>query len=140
MAALTYPTNQLLAVFDDPTQAAAAAKDLTAARFSVSVLRGEEGADRFRGEGAGGHWTRVVRLFQFLSMDQGPDFHYYASALRTGRAVVAVHVRGRDRIGQARDILTGHGGHFLNYFGRLQTEELTQWRGPEPPLPEHFRR
>jgi hypothetical protein len=139
-----YPTNHLLAVVDDPAAAAAAARDLIAAGFKsedVTVLRGDEGADRLDGLGTvGGLWRRIVRLFQFMTMDQMPDFLTYEAALRTGRAVVAVRVRDRPAMLAARDILLQSGGHFMNFFGRLSTEELVRWRGPELDLPGYMRR
>lgn len=138
-----YPTNQLLAVFDDPAAAAAAARDLIAAGRStedVTVLRGDEGAARLDGLGRAGPWSRIVRLFQFMTMDQMPDFLTYEAALRDGRAVVAVRVPDRPSMLAARDRLLASGGHFMNFFGRLSTEELVRWRGPELELPGYMRR
>ena len=133
----TYPTNQLLGVIDDPAVAERAVAALLAAGFPSSGVTlmspaAEQQPPRL--------WTRLVRLFQFMSMDQGPDFHYYEAAVREGRAVVAVRIRGRDRLERARDLLLAHGAHFLNYFGRFQTEEITQWRGPEPQIADYLKR
>ncbi|MEA2537379.1 MAG: hypothetical protein QOF11_1613 [Chloroflexota bacterium] len=138
-----YPTNHLLAVFDDPAAAAAAAAELIAAGFTsddVTILRGDEGAERLDGLGAVGPWRRILRLFQFMTMDQMPDFLTYEAALRAGRAVVAVRVRDRPSMLAARDVLLRSGGHFMNFFGRLSTEELVRWRGPELELPNYMRR
>jgi hypothetical protein len=139
-----YPTNHLLAVFEDPAAAEEAARDLLAAGFptdEVTVLRGDEGADRLDGLGAvGGPWHRIVRLFQFMTMDQMPDFLTYEAALRTGRAVLAVRVKDRRSMLAARDRLLEAGGHFMNFFGRFSTEEVVRWRGPELELPGYMRR
>lgn len=139
-----YPTNQLLAVLDDPAAAAESGRALVAAGFApgdVTVLRGDEGADRLDGLGAvGGPWRRLVRAFQFMTMDQMPDFLTYEAALRDGRAVVAVRVADRPGLLRARDLLSGAGGHFMNYFGRVSTEELARWRGPELDVPDYMRR
>jgi hypothetical protein len=139
-----YPTNHLLAVVDDPAAAAAAARDLFADGFStddVTVLRGDEGTDRLDElRTVGGPWRRIVRLVQFMTMDQMPDFLTYEAALRDRRAVVAVRVRDRRSMLAARDRLLGSGGHFMNFFGRLSTEELVRWRGPELELPTYMRR
>jgi hypothetical protein len=142
---LTYPTDHLLSVVDDPATAAEAAAALLAAGFrnaDVTILRGGEGVERLEpSTGSRGRWTRLLRAVQYLTMDQMPDFPLYAVALRDARAVVAVKVGGdRDRRLLARDALERHGGHFMNYFGRYTTEELVPWRGPELPLPEHLRR
>ena len=141
---MTYPTDHLLGVFDDPAAAATAAKDLRAAGFAsrdVTILRGEEGVERLEpSSGVAGKWTRLLRAVQYTTMDQMPDFPAYVAALADGRAVVAVHVRSREEMLRARDALRKDGGHFLNYFGRLETEEISRWRGPELPLPSHLRR
>lgn len=139
-----YPTDHLLAVVDDPAAAAEAGRALVAAGFAaadVTVLRGDEGADRLDGLGsAGGLWRRLVRATQFMTMDQMPDFLTYEAALRDGRAVVAVRTGDRPSMLRARDVLIGAGGHFMNFFGRLSTEELARWRGPELELPGYMRR
>jgi hypothetical protein len=88
----------------------------------------------------GGPWRRIVRLFQFMTMDQMPDFLTYEAALRTGRAVVAVRVRDRRSMLAARDLLLKWGGHFMNFFGRFSTEEVIRWRGSELELPGYMRR
>ena len=141
---LTYPTNQLLAVLDDTDGAARLVDALNDAGFEagdVTLLQGAEGAERFRGSGrVAGRWTRLVRMVQFMSMDQMPDFRTYEAALREGRAVLAVRIRRRGSLEAARDILVGSGAHFLNFFGRFATEEVAPWRGPEPSLPGYLRR
>ncbi len=139
-----YPTDQLLAVVDDPAAAASAGRALVAAGMpaaDVTVLRGDEGADRLDGLGTvGGPWRRIVRAFQFMTMDQMPDFLTYEAALRDGRAVVAVRAPDRPTMLRARDILVEADAHFMNFFGRLSTEELSRWRGPELAAPDYMRR
>ena len=96
--AIGYPTNRLLAVIDDPADAAAALAELKAAGFAdrdLEILRGEEGADRMDGTGEVSGWLgRLRRAFDFTLMDQLVDFATYERALRDGRAVVMVHVHG----------------------------------------------
>lgn len=139
-----YPTNHLLAVLDDPAAAAEAGRALVSAGFpaaDVTVLRGDDGADRLDGLGrVGGPWRRLVRAVQFMTMDQMPDFLTYEAALRDGRAVVAVKTRDRPALLRARDLLRDSGAHFMNYFGRVSTEELGRWRGPELVAPDYMRR
>ncbi|HTC85612.1 MAG TPA: hypothetical protein VK656_02845 [Candidatus Acidoferrum sp.] len=141
---LAYPTNHLLGVIDDPAAAASGAAALAAAGFASSdviVLRGTEGADRLDGLGEiGGPWRRLVRSFQFMSMDQMPDFRTYEAAIRDGRVVLAVKATDRDAVIRARDVLIAAGGHFINYFGRLSTEEFSRWQGPELDIPGFLRR
>lgn len=143
---ITYPTNRLIGVVDWPEAAARAAEALVAAGFErtgIVVLLGDAGRDRLGRLGASPNGlSRVVRLFQFVLMDQTPDFLVYEAAIAEGRAVVAVTVDGGDRtrmLGAAR-VLEEHGGHFLNFFGRFQTEEVSLWRGAEPAIPDALRR
>lgn len=144
MARLTYPTDHLLAVVDDPSAADAAVDRLLARGFDrpdVIVLRGPGGASRIDGLGsAGGPLRRLLRIVQFTTMDQMPDFRLYEAAIATGRTVVAVHVRDRERTILARDTLAAAGAHFMNRYGHFSTEELTRWRGPELDLPGYLRR
>lgn len=144
MRRLTYPTDHLLAVVDDPSAADEAVGRLLANGFAgpdVIVLRGPGDAARIDGLGkAGGLLRRLVRIVQFTTMDQMPDFRLYEAALSTGRTVVAVHVRDRERTIVARDVLAGAGAHFMNRYGRFATEELSRWRGPELDLPGYMRR
>ena len=85
-------------------------------------------------------FDRATRVFQFMSMDQLPDFLVYERAIEDGRAVVAVHVANRAAMQGTREVLERFGAHFLNHFGRLSTEELSMWRGPEPEIPGALRR
>ena len=139
-----YPVDRMLAAFPD---AAAAAEAATAIRGlgivdrDITVLRGEEGADRLDGSGAAnGIAARVRRILDFTMMDQLVDFAHYEQAVRAGGAVVMVKVRGDARKSAVAAALQASGGHFLNYYGRFATEELDMWRGPEPDIPGYLRR
>jgi hypothetical protein len=131
-----YPTDSLLAVLPDPEVAASVAAELKAAGIpdrDITVLRGEEGATRFDPTGAvHGLVARLRRIVSFTVMDQLPDMAWYDAAIRAGQAVVMARVRGDDRKAEATRITKGHGGHFINYYGRFATEEIARWRGPEP--------
>ena len=142
--AVGYPTNRLLAVIDDPPEAAAALAELKAGGFAdrdLEILRGEESADRMDGTGQVSGWlSRLRRAFDFTLMDQLVDFAAYERALRDGRTVVMVHVHGDAPKEAAHQVLKRHRGHFINYYGRFATEELDLWRGPEPDIPGYLRR
>jgi hypothetical protein len=142
--AIGYPTNRLLAVFDDPAEAATALAELKAAGFAdrdLEILRGAEGADRMDGTGEVSGWlSRLRRAFDFTLMDQLVDFATYERALRDGRAVVMIHVHGDAPKETALQIVKGHRGHFVNYYGRFATEEHGLWRGPEPDIAGYLRR
>jgi hypothetical protein len=141
---ITYPTRKVLGVIDDPVQAreAVAALEATGVRWAdIRILVGEDGRRDLATLGSRPNpLSRAVRVFQFMSMDQLPDFLVYERALEDGRAVVAVHVANRAAMQAARVVLARFGAHFLNHFGRLSTEELSLWRGPEPEIPAALRR
>jgi hypothetical protein len=139
-----YPTNRLLAVFDDPSQAHEAVADLQRRGVQASdltLLQGPEGIEQLRNLGTSPTGLRrVTRMVQYMTMDQMPDFVMYEAALRDGRALLAVRATGKGRLETARDVVLGHGAHFLNWFGRLATAEISQWRGPEPDIPGYLKR
>ena len=139
-----YPTNRLLMVIDDPHRAREAMGELARSGLGpdrVALLVDERGVDELRRlGGARGFLARLVRMFQFMSMDQMPDFVMYEASLREGRAVLAIRPRNREQMLAARDIVARHGGHFANWFGRFSTEEVSPWLGPEPDIPSYLRR
>lgn len=133
---ITYPTNRLLAVFDHHAQADAAARQLLDTGFTaadVELIAGPQGRAQLRRLGPErGPFAGFVRMFQFITMDQMPDFPTYEAALAAGHAILAVRVRGTRRVNAARRIAHAAGGHFINYYGRFATEEMTRWRGRAP--------
>ena len=141
---ITYPTQRLLAVIDDPGACEGGGDGARRGRRragDVEVLAGTDGRAQLAALGSRPNpLSRLVRAFQFLSMDQLPDFLVYERAIEDGRAVVAVRVTSRDRIATLRPILERFGAHFMNYFGRLSTEEISLWRGDEPTIPDVLRR
>jgi hypothetical protein len=132
---IAYPVNHLLAVLDRPEAAEGAGAALRrsgAQAADVLVLRGDTAAGELGRLGARHPWlTRVIRAVQYLTMDQQPDFARYESALAAGRAVVAVHVTDRAAMLRARDVLLAAGAHFVNFYGRVSTEELARWHDPD---------
>lgn len=141
---ITYPTSRLLAVADTSAVAAAAVEALARAPVpfpDVAVITGPDATEQLRQLGpTKGALSRLVRLVQFTTMDQMPDFRVYEAALRDGRAIVAVRIGDTGTIPVARDVLVGAGLHFLNFYGRWSTAEVTPWRGAELDLPAYLRR
>ena len=140
---ITYPTNLLLAVADRTAEASGATARLWSAGISLSdvVVAGPGAGDQLGRLGPRrGPLSGLVRLVQFTTMDQMPDFRVYEAALLDGRSVVGVRVVDAAGIATARQILLANGLHFLNFFGRWSTTEVSPWRGPELDLPESLRR
>jgi hypothetical protein len=139
---ITYPTNYLLAVADTETQAASGVAALAGAGFPASaavVISGPEG-ERFERLGPRpGPLSPLVRMIQFTTMDQAPDFSAYEAALQDGRSVVGVRIDA-NQVPVAREVLLANGLHFLNFYGRWSTQEVSPWRGPELDLPDYLRR
>jgi hypothetical protein len=139
-----YPVDRLLAVIDDPAAAASAAADLAAAGIptsDISLLRGDEGADRLDGTGAAnGRSARLRRLVDFTVADQLVDMAWYEQAVREGRVVLMIRARGDARKRAALEVLRRHDAHFINFYGRFATEEIARWRGPEPAVQSLLKR
>ena len=143
-AFIGYPVDRVLAVVDDPVDAARAASALATvgvAARDITILRGDEGAARLDGTGAShGRLARTRRLVSFTLMDQLPDMAWYEQAVRGGRAVLMVRVRGDAAKAAAVTTLRALGAHFINHYGRFATEEIERWRGPEPDVSSLLKR
>lgn len=130
-----YPTGKVLAVFDTEAAADAALEALRAAGLAedrIERFAGAADADRFDATGARhGIIARTRRAVQFSLMDQLPAMAWYEAALREGKTVVAVRTPNRKATLRAVAALKAAGGHFINHFGRLETEEFARWHGPE---------
>ena len=127
---------RVLAVFDDRESADRAA--LAARKAGATVIEhheGEAAADGIDATGARrGFVARIGRAVQFSVEDQMPALAWYEAALRGGRVVLAIPTRTRGQTRAVVAALKGAGGHFINRFGRLETEEFSRWRGPEPDI------
>jgi hypothetical protein len=133
-----YPDRQVLAVFDDGAaaeQAVAAVRSLLP-EARIETYAGAADAERFDATGIRhGLGARLRRAMQFSLMDQLPAMAWYEAALREGRRVIAVRTRKRATTVKVVAALVSAGAHFINRFGRLDTEEFGRWRGPEPAVP-----
>jgi hypothetical protein len=133
-----YPDRQVLAVFDADASADRAVATLTGAGVAPETIQrfaGPADAERFDATGERhGIGARIRRIVQFSLMDQLPAMAWYEAALREGRSVVAVRTVNRAETMRAVDAMKAAGGHFINRFGRLATEEFARWQGAEPPV------
>ncbi len=124
-----------MGVLPSSSAAEAAVAELEGAGISpaaVHVLVGEEAAIRIDGRGKHhGLAARLYRLIQFTQMDQAPDFRRYELEARRGHPVIAVKETDPARRRTIRTILRRHGAHFTNFYGRLFTETLDPYVGPD---------
>jgi hypothetical protein len=131
-----YPNRQVLAVLDDDAAVDRAQAELRSAgtrEADVEVLSGPADAERFDSTGRRhGVVARLRRAMQFSLMDQLPAMAWYEAALLDGNRVIAVRTGNRAATLQAVRALKSAGAHFINRFGRFDTEEFARWRGPEP--------
>ena len=130
--------NRLVGVVDDPDRMPRICERLLGlgvVEADIDVLIGRDGAVRLDSTGGTGWWHRMVRVSQYLLADQSTDYLIYDAALRDGRAVVAVHIRDRSLKPTATAILEEEGAHLMSFFGRIQTEQISAWRGEELVLP-----
>ena len=131
-------------MFDSRAEAEAAVAALAAAGFDparIELFAGPDDAAAFDSSGRRrGIAGRLYRIVEFSWADQAPDFAWYEAAVRDGRVVLSVRVRGQRQVRTAADIVLAHGGHFVNHFGWFETQELARWRGKEPDLPGFLRR
>jgi hypothetical protein len=134
-----YPNRQVVAVLDDAgaaNRASEAVRALGVAGDDIERYAGAEDAARFDATGARhGIAARLRRAMQFSLMDQLPAMAWYEQALREGQHVIAVRTRDRRTTLEVVAALAGAGAHFINRFGRFDTEEFARWRGPEPKVP-----
>jgi len=135
---------RLLAVFDDAASADRAIEALEAAGIGperIERFAGEDDVGAFDASGKRRGWRgRLFRIVEFSWADQAPDFAWYEAAVREGRTVMSVRVRGQRHVAHAARIIEDGGGHFINHFGWFETQELARWRGPEPDVPGFLRR
>jgi hypothetical protein len=134
----------MIAVLDTTAEAEAARSALVAAGVdpaAIETFSGPDAASVFDASGRRhGVAGRLYRVIEFSWADQAPDFAWYEAAVREGRIVMSVRVRGQRHVAHAARIVEDHGGHFINHFGWFETQELARWRGDEPDVPGFLRR
>jgi hypothetical protein len=135
---------RLIAVLDTGEAADSAIAALGEAgveRAAIELFSGPEAATAFDPTGRRhGVLGVLYRILEFSWADQAPDFAWYDAAIREGRVVMSVRVRGQRHVAHVARIVAEHGGHFINHFGWFETQELARWKGPEPDVPGFLRR
>jgi hypothetical protein len=135
---------RLVAVLDSPNHVDAARAALVEAGVkpeAIETFSGPDAASAFDPSGSRRGWLgRFFRILEFSWADQAPDFAWYEAAVREGRTVMSVRVRGQRHVAHAGRIIEESGGHFINHFGWFETQELARWKGKEPDVPGFLRR
>jgi hypothetical protein len=127
---IQYPTNHVLGVVDTPEQLGAAATALTGAGFrdsEIDIACGPAAADDLAATtGRTGLAHLAIRIAERLGIadDEMNMKSRYEQALRDGRFVVLVLAPTNERKALAGQILRDHGGHFINFLGRLSIEAI----------------
>ena len=127
---VAYPLNHVISIMPTENDAIAAFDTLIENEFlesEVTLTCGPEIADRIRAtSGRSGLVGRVLQVLdQFEAAGHEVDArHEYEQALRDGHVNVLVLAPTEERKQRAAGILRQHGGHFINFFGRLKIEQL----------------
>lgn len=126
---LAFPNGTVVGIVDDPESAAAALDGLIAAGVpeeEITVLYGDAGADRLDASGQRhGLLGKVRRLVQNYGDQDLPHVRRQAAELRRGNFVISAPAGDDDRDFVA-DILTTHGGHFVNHYGSWTVTRLKE--------------
>ena len=127
---IVYPYQHVFGIVDEDAAADAAVKGILDAGVpeeDITVLTGESGAARIDSHGSThGMLGRVVRALQFAMMDALPDSERYERAALDGKYVLAIRTRDDQTRDMVHQELLKHGGHFLNYYGKLTTQPLSE--------------
>jgi hypothetical protein len=123
-----FPYNTVVGVVDDPKQLDATVQGLVDTGFAesqVSVLCGRRGVEMIDAKGTRkGLLARVFRMVDGLGEEREHTEHHVRE-LEAGHFIVVVDVVDEAAKGRARDAMKSHGGHFINYYSRWSTEDLT---------------
>jgi hypothetical protein len=125
-----YPLNHVISIMPTEKEAITAFDSMIANGFlesEVSLGSGPELADRIRAtSGRSGLVGRILEVLDRFGAggDEIDDRHEYEQALRDGAFTVLVLAPTEERKLRAAEILRLHGGHFINFFGKLEIEQL----------------
>ncbi len=132
---LTYPTDSVVGVLDDPDGLDGlldALRDAGASDDRIRVFQGAEDADLRPDPSEDGVVSRVVRTAQKVLGDEAERLHVLDDALEAGAAVVCVQVASDGDDDDARDqeladlgrALRGAGARDIAFYGEYQIQQL----------------
>lgn len=124
---LTYPTNKIVGILSSPEELHAIV-ELNRAGFKeeqVQVLCGEKDARSLDPTGEQhGFLARIYRFIEKFGDMESKHLSDYKAELLGGHFLLAVDVSDDDSRARILDAFKAHGGHRVNYFGRLTVEGL----------------
>lgn len=116
-----------MAVIDDPAHLEEAVHSLVKSGFDeadVGILSGAAGVQRIDAKGERkGLLARLFRIVDRLG-EEHEHTARHVDALQAGSFVVVVAAPDDGSKARAHAALATHGGHFINYYSRWQTENL----------------
>lgn len=127
---VAYHLDHVISIMPSEKEAIAALNTLVASGFfesEVTLTCGQEIADRIgASSGRSGLVGRVLQVVDRFGAggEEAEARHMYEQALRDGHVEVLVLAPTEERKRRAAEILQQHGGHFINFFGRLTIEQL----------------
>jgi hypothetical protein len=127
---IQYPTDKVVAILDTSDQTSCALDSLVAGGFlesEIEILHGPEEADRLEATtGRRGIQDWWIRAFERVGL-QNAEIEVkdrYERALREGHTAIAVLAPTEERKDRAAELLRKCGGHFINFFGRLNIQRI----------------
>lgn len=124
-----YPTNHVVGVLDSSKQTECALDALVSGGFlesEVELIKPEEIDRMTAGTGRRGIRDWFIRVTGSLGLKNAETEmkERYERELRKGGTLVAVLAPTEDRKDLAAQLLQQCGGHFINFFGRLNVERI----------------
>jgi hypothetical protein len=122
---LTYPTNRVIALMEDPDGVGHAIDELAAAGFATDdmhVLVGPSGAERLGGRRPFGGC--LYRISQPLEARE--DLTTYARHMKSGGLIVSIPVEPTT-VDVVHRVVDSHGGRKMTYYGKGRRVELGPW-------------
>ena len=130
---IPYPQDYVAAAIDRPEDAERAAEALRQAGFGadeVVVMHSDQVVEnlQFRQE----HLNILERMLAEIkkkTTDEGLDEKRYEAEAKRGASIINVYAPDDEQVRRATEILSAHGAHHINHFGRWAVEDLTPRAG-----------
>ena len=123
-----FPYQSVVGVVDAPADLEAAVDELVSRGFGesdVHVLCGTRGIEQIDAKGKRkGLLARLFRVVDALGEEREHTARH-VKELESGHFVVVIDAHDEASKTRAREALSAHGGHFINFYSRWSTEDLT---------------